>query len=120
MKNKDHLLQEFGKRLKAERAMRGLTQQALAKKAYTKQDYIAQIERGARSPSLRTLMNILLALDVSADYLLYGANKEQGCESTLIIDKFISFLSSRNIGEIKSYYEIVKFLSTYIERNNSH
>lgn len=108
-------LLEFGTRLKAEREKQGLTQQVLAGKAHTKQDYIAQIERGARNPSLRTLMNILSALDVSADYLIYGAGREHEGEIATVLNDFVSFVSRRNAEDITAYYEIIRFMSKYVE-----
>ena len=83
-------LTNFGQRLKSERERQNMTQQTLAIKANTKQDYIAQIERGARNPSLRTLINILSALDISADYLIYGydsnydSNKNNNSEMIIL------------------------------------
>jgi len=116
MRKQEQWLKEFGQRLKAERESQLLTQQALAVKAITKQDYIAQIERGARNPSLRTLMNILSALDVSADYLIYGVGKEQEGEIAETLHDFTSFLLRRNVEDIAAYYDIVKFMSKYIEK----
>jgi len=112
MKLDEKWLVGFGARLKTQRVKQGLTQQNLAKKAHTKQDYIAQLERGARNPTLRTLINILSALNVSADCLIYG---DVNTEAQGAIDDFISFLKRRSSGEITSYYEIVKFLSQFIE-----
>ena len=116
MNQRDELLTRFGMRLKSEREKQGLTQQALATKAYTKQDYLAQIERGTRNPSLKTLLNILSALDVSADYLIFGVGENNvDEEDPKILTEFISFLSRRGYDDVRSYYEIVKFMSKYIE-----
>ena len=118
-KNQEQWLIEFGSRLKAEREKFGLTQNALAEKAHTKQDYIAQIERGVRNPSLRTLLNILAALDVSADHLIYGSTIEKdgamadAKESTM--KDFNGFLARRSADEVVSYYEIARFLSKYVD-----
>jgi len=117
MDQKEKWLSDFGSRLKREREKQGLTQQALAKKANTKQDYIAQIERGSRNPSLRTLMNILSSLDISADYLIYGASKERNESMDGVLNEFISFLTRRSGKEVLAYYEIVRFLSKYFEAN---
>ena len=114
MTNHSEWLTGLGARLKNERENRGLTQQALADKANTKQDYIAQIERGARNPSLRTFMNILFGLDISADYLIYGVDSQ--CEDkVLLINDIVSFLSRRSIDDISVYYDIIRFLSKYID-----
>jgi transcriptional regulator with XRE-family HTH domain len=105
----------FGARLKEEREKQGLTQQLLAAKANTKQDYIAQLERGSRNPSLRTFMNILLALDISADYLLYGTSKDRTDAMEGLIKDFNSFLLRRSIANATIYYEIVRFMSKYVD-----
>ena len=117
MNQNNQWLLDFGARLKAEREKQSLTQQALAGKAYTKQDYIAQIERGARNPSLRTLMNILSALDVSADYLIYGVGKEHEGQIATVLNDFVSFVSRRGVEDITAYYEIVRFMSKYVEND---
>jgi len=111
---------DFGKRLKHEREKQNLTQQALAAKAHTKQDYIAQLERGARNPTLNTLMNILSALDVSADHLLQGVNEGEGDEPgrEVVLKDFTDFLSRRDTKDILVYYDIVRFMSRYLETGN--
>ena len=87
----------------------------VSREAHTKQDYIAQIERGARNPSLRTLMNILSALDISADYLIYGVGKEHEGQIATVLNDFVSFVSRRGVEDITAYYEIVRFMSKYVE-----
>jgi len=111
-------LSDLGARLRDERQKRGLTQKALASKAKTKQDYVAQLERGTRNPSLRTFMNILTALDISADYLIYGLNKSESESMTDILNDFISFLLRRNAEDVSSYYEIVRFMSKYVDKKS--
>jgi len=115
MEKQEKWLQDFGLRLRAEREKQGMTQQTLASKAHTKNDYIAQIERGVRNPSLRTLMNILGALDISADYLIYGTSNENRDEMAELIAEFTSFLSRRNVGEVASYLKIVRFMAEFVE-----
>ena len=94
MKKQDQRLSELGIRLKIERKKQGLTQQTLAYKANTKQDYIAQIERDARNPSLRISMNILSNLDLSSDYLIYGIADESKSELDKVMGDFVNFLFS--------------------------
>jgi len=123
MNRQNQWLIEFGARLKAEREKLGLTQNALAEKAHTKQDYIAQIERGARNPSLRTLLNILSALDISADHLLYGAVREKDGRMASIKESTLKnlngFLARRDAAKVAAYYDIVRFLSKYVDDNPS-
>ena len=76
----DEWLIEFGKRVRVERERQNLTRVALAELANTEQGYIVQIERGSRSPSLKTFTNLLSALGVSADYLMFGITEENQSE----------------------------------------
>jgi transcriptional regulator with XRE-family HTH domain len=119
VKNQEKWLSDLGLRLKTEREKQGLTQQALARKANTKQDYIAQLERGSRNPSLRTSMNILSALDISADYLIYGTSKEKTDEMAGLLNEFTSFLSRRSVEDVAAYYEIVRFISKYVDSDGN-
>ena len=119
MKNQNNWLSELGMRLKAEREKQGLTQQALADKANTKQDYIAQIERGSRNPSLKTFMNILSGLDISADYLIYGTGNVRADAMTELINEFNSYLLRRNVRDVSAYFEIVRFMSKYIDSSEN-
>jgi len=123
MRKQQNQQKDFGKRLKHEREKQNLTQQALAAKAHTKQDYIAQLERGARNPTLNTLMNILSALDVSADRLLQGVDEEddfgsEKSEREVVLKDFVDFLSRRDTKDILVYYDIVRFVSRYLEAGN--
>ena len=115
MKSQIQWLSELGVRIKTEREKQGLTQQALAEKAKTKQDYITQIERGSRNPSLRIFMNILSGLDISADHLIYGVSKEKNDTLEGLINEIVSFLSRRNAKDVAAYYEIMRFMSKYID-----
>jgi transcriptional regulator with XRE-family HTH domain len=117
MKEHEQWLTSLGERLKSEREKQGLTQQALAVKANTKQDYIAQIERGSRNPSLRTFMNILFGLDISADYLIYG-NDTKAKDMEVLIRDIVSFLSRRSVESVIVYYDVMRFLSKYIDSDN--
>lgn len=60
----------LGKRIREARIEKGLTQQALAEKANISMMYLGEIERGIKMPSINSFVQILEALDVSADYVL--------------------------------------------------
>jgi len=116
--NHEQWLIDFGSRLRIERERLGLTRLALAELAHTEQGYIVQIERGDRSPSLRTFVNLLSALGVSADALIFGdiANSD-GKEATLIED-FTGFLSRRSTVEVQSLFEIVRLVTRHRNLEN--
>ena len=60
----------IGKKLKEARLKKGYTQQALVKKAGIGNMYLSEIERGLKMPSLSSFVKIIVALDISADYIL--------------------------------------------------
>ncbi|MBQ2698750.1 MAG: helix-turn-helix transcriptional regulator [Firmicutes bacterium] len=55
-----------GKRLRAYRLQRGLTQERVAELAELHPTYIGQAERGEKNMTLQSLVRILAALEVSA------------------------------------------------------
>lgn len=65
-------LMDIGLRIKYCRKQKRLTQEEFSEIAGLSPHYIYEIERGSKTMSLPTLGKILDALDVSADYLLYG------------------------------------------------
>ncbi|MBE6542036.1 MAG: helix-turn-helix transcriptional regulator [Ruminococcaceae bacterium] len=66
-------LEDFGKRIKDARKRRGFTQEVLAEKVDMAPTYISDIERGIKTPSLNTLVDLIKELEVSADYVLQGS-----------------------------------------------
>ncbi|MDE5741385.1 MAG: helix-turn-helix domain-containing protein [Oscillospiraceae bacterium] len=62
----------IGGRIKAERKRLGISQERLAETVSVSPHYIYEIERGMKAMSLETLINIINALEISADYLLFG------------------------------------------------
>ena len=114
-KQNEKWLAEFGSRLKSEREKQGLTQKVVAQRANTKQEYIAHIESGARNPSLRTVVNIIAALDVSADHLIFGAHKGKAEGMEILINEFNGFLMKRDVKQVAAYFEIVRFHSKFVD-----
>ena len=50
--------------------MRGLTQEQLAERLDVSVEFVGQIERGLKLPSMQVFTKLIEALNVSADYLL--------------------------------------------------
>lgn len=67
----------IGKRIKAAREKKGITQEKLAEIVGLSPMHVSVIERGTKPPKLETLVNIANALDVSADALLQDVVKNQ-------------------------------------------
>ncbi|WP_326975317.1 helix-turn-helix domain-containing protein [Caproicibacter sp. BJN0012] len=60
----------IGRRIQAYRETAGMSQEELAEKLGLSTIYISTIERGVRTPSLEVFVDIVNALNVSADLLL--------------------------------------------------
>jgi len=63
-------LSAVGKRIRAARESKGMTQEELAAKADISPTHIGVIERGTKVPNLDTFVAIVNALEVSADVVL--------------------------------------------------
>ena len=69
--------QAFGDALRQLRRKVGISQEALADAAGYHRTYIGQLERGEKSPSLRTVFDICTTLKVKPSILIRAT--EQGC-----------------------------------------
>lgn len=82
-------LETIGLRVKMCRKKKGLTQEKLAELINVSPHYIYEIEKGMKTMSLSTLMNIAVASDTSTDYILFGIqsehNKERYVDNNLIL-----------------------------------
>jgi transcriptional regulator with XRE-family HTH domain len=65
MQSHESVLARFGQRLRELRLRKNLSQEALAELAQLDRTYISGIERGKRNPSLRNLISITNALEIS-------------------------------------------------------
>lgn len=63
-------MESIGKNLRKYRRMRKLSQEELAEKVGLSTNYVGAIERSEKIPSLETLIDIINALDISADMVL--------------------------------------------------
>jgi len=88
------------------------TRKAVHVGRYIREDKCA-IRSGDRKPSLPTFVNILLALDISADSIIFGVPREN-----TVLSDFIGFLERRDIEEVNALFEIAKVASKYIGLNN--
>lgn len=59
-----------GDRIKEARKKQNLTQEQLAERLDISVEFIGQIERGLKLPSMHVFIKLIEALNVSADYLL--------------------------------------------------
>ena len=70
----------LGERIQEVRKTRGIKQMVLAERTGLSCQYISQIETGRKQISLQALMQIAEALDVTADALLVGNQKESATD----------------------------------------
>lgn len=68
----------FGKRIRAIRDGRGVSQEGLALLCGLDRTYISGIERGTRNPSLTNILKIAAALEVSPSDLFAGLSATRG------------------------------------------
>jgi len=104
---------KLGSRLKQERQRLNLTQEKLAEKVDVSHAYIGQIERGERSLTLETLVNIAEKLDVTVDYLLESAID---ISHSYYLQKIRLLLSSRTQSEQKMAYEMLALLFSHMDQ----
>ena len=67
---------EFGNRVRELRAKNGMSQEALAHRAYLERSYISGVERGERNISLVNIGKIASALQVSLESLFSAYHKK--------------------------------------------
>ena len=60
----------LGKRIKKARFRAGLSQKEVAQKSGVSVSFLSQVEKGKVSPSLKSLQNIVQALDIKVNQLL--------------------------------------------------
>jgi transcriptional regulator with XRE-family HTH domain len=63
--SESHVLRLLAERIKSLRTARGWSQEDLAERASMQRSYLADLERGRRNPSVRTLVKIANALAVT-------------------------------------------------------
>jgi len=84
----------FPERLKAARALRGLSQSELAKFAKLQASAVSHFETGARKPSLANIRKLADALNVSTDYLLGRSGEVSGAPTADVLFRDIAKLSA--------------------------
>lgn len=70
MENDDRVVKQFGKRLAKLRNDAKISQDRLAEMVEVDRTYISLLERGLRNPTLKKLVRIAKALDVSLPELI--------------------------------------------------
>lgn len=104
---------EFGKKLKAIRTSRHLSQEELAFQCNMQASHIGQIERGQKNPTLDTLQKISKGLNIPLTELL-NFNTEPNLESTnSTIIRINAYLASLSPRQQEHVLAIVKTFKVY-------
>lgn len=88
----------FGHLVRAYRRQLGITQEELAWRANLHRTYIADIERGARNVTLRSVQNLAKALEVTVGHLVSSTTVGDGLDSAAAVS--VGPEQSGGIGEI--------------------
>lgn len=94
----------IGKNLRQCRLAKKMRQEDLAEKTNLSPNYIGMLERGEKLPALDTFIDILNALDASADVVLADVLNAQYDIKTSLISEKVQKLSSK---EQKTVLDIV-------------
>ena len=103
--SKNNLLFELGSRIYERRRELNMTQKELAEAVELSIQSISSIELGKKAVRPENLVNICRALDVSADYLLFGERSEKQLEP---VAEMLSRLGSDDLELLKT---IIKRMS---------
>lgn len=85
----------FGRRLREQRKAKGLTIDQLAEMIGISTNYLGDVERGHKLPSMKTTIRIINALDISADILLRDDVQKAGYIAEQEISQMLSGLTPR-------------------------
>ena len=101
-----------GRRIKAAREKKRLTQEQLAELVDLSPMHVSVIERGVKLPKLETLINIANALDVPADVLLQDVVNNQtklwASEASSLIGQLTREDQRRILSALRSFVESTK------------
>lgn len=70
-----NIQEQFGRKLRAHRLERGLSQEELAEASGLHRTYISGLESGARNPTIKIVVQLAKSLGITASELLEGVDK---------------------------------------------
>lgn len=106
---------QLGYRIREERLKLNLTQEKLAEDIDISPSYMGQLERGERSLSLDTLVNLCRRLGVTVDYLLQDSltSNREG-----YINQFVYLMDNRSEEQVKMVIDMIKVLFSHLDHKN--
>lgn len=106
------LLTDIGKRVRKTREYYGLTREQLAEMANISPQFLVHIENGTKSMTSNTICKLSRALNISADYLLFGL-EDTDLKRTLATEALVSMLPKDRITAeriLQSVLQIIKIM----------
>lgn len=90
----------IGKNIRRCRKQKGITQEVLSEIADISPNYLGNIERGEKTPSLETLVAILNGLGVSADVILHDVVEADYDVTVSLLNEKLNKLSPKDRARI--------------------
>lgn len=106
----------LGEKLRFYRIERELSQEQLAFKSQLTPSYIGQIERGEKSPTIKTLDKLITALDISYQDIFDLEFPSTSIVSNSVIEKITYHLSNRSLEEQEAIYNILKQILVFKDK----
>ena len=97
----------IGKRVASRRRQLKLTQAELAEKTDLTPKYISNIETSHSIPSIESVMQLCAALDVKADYLLFGISEKKEATKLDEINRLLSACTTQQLDKVIEYIEFL-------------
>ena len=97
----------IGGRIRKVREHQRYTREQIAEKADISAQFLADIENGYKSMTAATIISLVNALHISADYILFGAHPNNGAET---MDELQSLLSAIPTDKQSYAAELVRVL----------
>ncbi len=99
-----HKMKEIGKRIAQYREAKGYTQEKFAEIVALTPNYLSAVERGVKTPSVKTLVAIINSLEVSADEIFIDVIK---VGYKIQASKFANELSSLSQEDQKRIFTVI-------------
>lgn len=109
----EHLIDysETGSGIRKQREQMGLTQEQLGEACELSASFVGHIERGSRKLSVESLYKLAAALNVSADYLLFGRMLQE----TSLPAEISALLQHTDSGKREQFWRTVKILASHLD-----
>lgn len=106
---------EIGARIVVRRKAMGLTQEELAEKAGVSPQTISKAESGCREMTLKTIVGIAVALEVSVDYLLFGQSL---IDRNASLEEKAMYLSDKNYRYVSELVDLFNEMDVSISADH--